>query len=62
MSRKPRSGNPLGNPGSRTDVLCKGVTEITPTPQGFVVVCRRIEIGVTPTPGEKSGTTGEKPA
>ncbi|HLW83249.1 MAG TPA: hypothetical protein VKS20_14525 [Candidatus Acidoferrales bacterium] len=32
------------NPGSRTDVLCKGVLGIETTPHGFVVTCRRIEI------------------
>jgi hypothetical protein len=41
---KKRSGNPQGNPGSRTNVLAVGVTAIKPTPDGFIIICRKIEI------------------
>jgi hypothetical protein len=42
-----RSGNPAGNPGARTPVVCYGVTEITPTPNGFLVKCRKIDVAPT---------------
>lgn len=41
---KKRGGNPLGNPGSRTNVLAVGVTDIKPTAEGFIITCRKIEI------------------
>jgi hypothetical protein len=59
MATKKRSGNPLGNPGSRTNVLCIGVTDIKPTAEGFVVLCRRIEIAPSVTAGKT--TELEKP-
>jgi hypothetical protein len=56
---KKRSGNPLGNPGSRTNVLCIGVTDIKPTAEGFVVLCRRIEIA--PSVAADKTAEAEKP-
>lgn len=45
--QKKRSGNPQGNPGARTPIVCYGVTSITPTADGFEVKCRKIEVAPT---------------
>lgn len=44
MATRKRGGNPSGNPGSRTNVLAVGVTDIKPTAEGFIITCRKIEI------------------
>ena len=44
---KKGKGNPLGNPGSRTPVVCYGVTDIEITGNGFKVTCKRIETAPT---------------
>jgi hypothetical protein len=61
-AKKSNAGNKSGNPGSRTPLVCIGVTGIEITSEGFVITCRKIETAPTNVTSKVGAVPAIKPA